>query len=159
VCSALCTTVAHNIAQNRPDNFPSYPPDNHPRSNDVYLREGGINQVSFFLQKTEKVTVCQQKNCIDIYFSPQATEDICYAKRPGNVSSNRHFLLSVLSFYLNCLISTVALPVENFWVHLKHFLQAGCSSCHPANSANVQWNGITGVHTSGNTRSLHAEWH
>ena len=25
VCIALCTTVAHNIAQNRPDNFPSYP--------------------------------------------------------------------------------------------------------------------------------------
>jgi len=26
VCIALCTTVVHNIAQNRPDNFPSYPP-------------------------------------------------------------------------------------------------------------------------------------
>jgi len=38
---ALCTIVAHNIAQNRPDNFPPYPPDNHHRSNDVYLREGG----------------------------------------------------------------------------------------------------------------------
>jgi len=29
VCIALCTTVTHNIAQNRPDNFLSYPPDNH----------------------------------------------------------------------------------------------------------------------------------
>jgi len=29
VCIALCTIVAHNIAQNRPDNFPPYPPDNH----------------------------------------------------------------------------------------------------------------------------------
>jgi len=27
VCIALCTIVAHNIAQNRPDNFPSYHPD------------------------------------------------------------------------------------------------------------------------------------
>ena len=26
VCIALCTIFAHNIAQNRPDNFPSYPP-------------------------------------------------------------------------------------------------------------------------------------
>ena len=26
VCIALCTIVAHNIAQNRPDTFPSYPP-------------------------------------------------------------------------------------------------------------------------------------
>jgi len=38
---ALCTIVAHNIAQNRPDNFPPYPPDNHHCSDDVYLREGG----------------------------------------------------------------------------------------------------------------------
>ena len=29
VCIALCTIVAHNIAQNRPDNFPPYPPDSH----------------------------------------------------------------------------------------------------------------------------------
>jgi len=41
VCIALCTIDAHNIAQNRPDNFPSNPPDNHHCSNDVYLREGG----------------------------------------------------------------------------------------------------------------------
>jgi len=41
VCIALCTIVVHNIAQNRPDNFPSYPPDNHHCSDDVYLREGG----------------------------------------------------------------------------------------------------------------------
>ena len=41
VCIALCTIVAHNIAQNRPDSFPSYSPDNHHCSDDVYLREGG----------------------------------------------------------------------------------------------------------------------
>jgi len=44
VCIALCTIVAHNIAQNRPDNFPPYPPDNHHCSDDVYLREGGGQQ-------------------------------------------------------------------------------------------------------------------
>jgi len=42
LCVALCTIVAHNIAQNRPDNFPSYPLDNHHCSDDVYLREGGV---------------------------------------------------------------------------------------------------------------------
>ena len=42
VCIALFTIVAQNIAQNRPDSFPPYPPDNHHISNDVYLREGGI---------------------------------------------------------------------------------------------------------------------
>jgi len=25
--TVLCTIVAHNIAQNRPDSFPPYPPD------------------------------------------------------------------------------------------------------------------------------------
>jgi len=39
VCSSLCTIVAHNTAQNRPDNFPSCPPDNHHCSDDGYLRE------------------------------------------------------------------------------------------------------------------------
>jgi len=38
---ALCKIVAHNIAQNRPDIFPSYPSDNHHCSDDVYLRERG----------------------------------------------------------------------------------------------------------------------
>jgi len=37
----MCVFIAHNIQQNRPDNFPSYPPDNHHCSDDVYLREGG----------------------------------------------------------------------------------------------------------------------
>ena len=36
VCIALCTIGAHNIAQNRPDSFPPYPPDNHHCSDDVY---------------------------------------------------------------------------------------------------------------------------
>ena len=43
---ALCTIVAHNIAQNRHDNFPSYPAENHHGSDDVYLREGGHALVS-----------------------------------------------------------------------------------------------------------------
>jgi len=37
---SLCTTVVHNTAQNRSDNFPSYPPDNHHSSDDVW-RGGG----------------------------------------------------------------------------------------------------------------------
>jgi len=41
VCSSLCTIVAHNTAQNRPDNFLSCPPDNHHCSDDVYLSERG----------------------------------------------------------------------------------------------------------------------
>ena len=43
VCIALCTNVAHNIAQNRPDSFPPYPPDDHHSSDDVYLTERVVN--------------------------------------------------------------------------------------------------------------------
>jgi len=39
-CSSLCTIVAHNTAQNRPDNFPSCPPDNRHCSDEWYLFEG-----------------------------------------------------------------------------------------------------------------------
>jgi len=42
VCSSLCTIVAHNTAQNRPDNFPSFPPDSHHCSGDVYLRDRAL---------------------------------------------------------------------------------------------------------------------
>jgi len=53
VCIALCTIVAHNIAQNRPDNFPSYPPDNHHCSDDVYLiRAIAVIRLSVFLDVT-----------------------------------------------------------------------------------------------------------
>jgi len=34
VCIALRTIVAYNIAQNRPDNFPSYPPDSDAKTDD-----------------------------------------------------------------------------------------------------------------------------
>jgi len=44
VCIALCTIVAHNIAQNRPDSFLPYRPDNHHIPDDVYLREGGLTK-------------------------------------------------------------------------------------------------------------------
>jgi len=37
VCIALCTIVAHNIAQNRPDSFLPYPPDNHHCSFELQL--------------------------------------------------------------------------------------------------------------------------
>ena len=40
VCISLCTIVAHNTAQNSCDNLPSYPPNNHHNSDDVYWRGG-----------------------------------------------------------------------------------------------------------------------
>ena len=43
VCIALCTIVAHNIAQNRPDSFPPYPPDDHHCSDDVYFEGRAVS--------------------------------------------------------------------------------------------------------------------
>ena len=40
VCIAQCIIIALNNAQNRPDNFPSYPPDNYHCFDDVYSMEG-----------------------------------------------------------------------------------------------------------------------
>ena len=60
VSIALCTIVAHNIAQNRPDNFPPYPPDNHHNSDDVYLREGGeMKSKSYMVRK-----ICNAHNVL-----------------------------------------------------------------------------------------------
>jgi len=71
VCIALCTIVAHNIAQNRPDNFPSYPPDNHHCSNDVYLREGGSTCVNNFCPRLlGSVTPCRIWTCDLFIASP-----------------------------------------------------------------------------------------
>jgi len=63
---ALCTNVAHNTAQNRPANFPSYLPDNHHCSDDVYSREGATNSVkslkntSIVFSIGSKSTSCQK---------------------------------------------------------------------------------------------------
>jgi len=48
----LCTTVVHNTEENSFDNCPSYPPDNHHSSDDVYWRQGShvtktLKQVQF----------------------------------------------------------------------------------------------------------------
>ena len=48
VCALHCAIVAHNIAQNRPDNFPPYPPDNHHCTDDVYLREAGGSTTNYW---------------------------------------------------------------------------------------------------------------
>jgi len=55
VCIALCTIVAHNIAQNRPDSFPPYPPENHHCSDDVDLREGGTIYKNYDTEKSEEL--------------------------------------------------------------------------------------------------------
>ena len=46
--------MAHNIAQNRRDSFPPYPPDDHHNSDDVYLREGGSGTGLNLIQRSGK---------------------------------------------------------------------------------------------------------
>jgi len=65
VCIALCTIAAHNIAQNRPNSFPPYPPDNHHISDDVYLREGG--KLSLIVNGTNNVKTFNGECLISSY--------------------------------------------------------------------------------------------
>jgi len=62
VCIALRTIVAHNIALNRPDSFPPHPPDIHHISDDVYLREGGLDDYDIntevYILGRERVQAC-----------------------------------------------------------------------------------------------------
>jgi len=37
-CAYHCTFAVNNTAQNSSDNFPSYPPDNHHSSDDIYWK-------------------------------------------------------------------------------------------------------------------------
>jgi len=53
VCTALCTTVAHNIAQNRPDNCPSYPPDNRHLPMMSIWRKGRCSPGKWLLQQRQ----------------------------------------------------------------------------------------------------------
>jgi len=41
VCAVHCVQLLHTILHRTADNFPSFPPDNHHCSDDVYLRERG----------------------------------------------------------------------------------------------------------------------
>ena len=71
MCNALCTIVAHNIAQNRPDSFPPYPPDNHHCSDDVYLREGGeqfLRQYSGSLPVQAYLVNSSAKEAITVHY-------------------------------------------------------------------------------------------
>jgi len=74
---ALCTIVAHNIAQNKPDNFPSYPPDNHHCSDDVYLREGDDYaqcRVHYSERRICQVPTCNDKSEVRTILSIQLYE-------------------------------------------------------------------------------------
>jgi len=51
VCVSLCTTVVHNTAQISSDKFPSYPPENHHISDDVYWRGVYLEKLTLSVSK------------------------------------------------------------------------------------------------------------
>jgi len=85
VCSSLCTSVAHNIAQNRSDNFPSCPPDNHHCSNDVYLRERG---------ELAHLEIDRSLSCL-IVFVREHFKTLC-ARKPSDVALLTNGIVSVV---------------------------------------------------------------
>ena len=83
VCIALCTIVAHNIAQNRPDSFPPYPPDNHHCSNDVYLRERGIHRRHRRKEWWTRILTFKFCDFLRIFQNFQKGVARCLCGRPG----------------------------------------------------------------------------
>ena len=89
VCIALCTIVAHNIAQNRPDNFPPYPPDNHHSSDDVYLREGGgVLNINIVVSVLQPIVIFDAQILTFVFFST------LNSITATNYARNRTFYLS-----------------------------------------------------------------
>ena len=78
VCIALCTIVAHNIAENRPDSFPPYPPDNHHISDDVYLREGGYDER--YRRQTDGRAIAYSEREREFTFDSEREHEFTFAK-------------------------------------------------------------------------------
>jgi len=55
MCASHCAQLLHTILH-RIDNFPSYPPDNHHCSDDVYLREGESHHQNVSVRATRSVS-------------------------------------------------------------------------------------------------------
>ena len=92
VCIALCTIVAHNIAQNRPDNFPSYPLDNHHCSGDVYLRGMGV----IFFRSPESIALPASATG---YYSNQQSEQKVTKDRSGHIpTTSLHYFCPWVTF-------------------------------------------------------------
>jgi len=92
VCISLCTIVAHNIAQNRPDNFPSYPPDNHHCSDDVCLSFSSL--------------VERSSRCKNIYFVRGNGGEVLWWSRLSVCLSVRRISLQSLARSLSIFLYT-----------------------------------------------------
>jgi len=119
VCTAQCTIVAHNIAQNRPDNFPPYPPDKHHCSDDVYLREVGTYTTTLsskFVTKSSVKIPSHLKRVAtlpcEIYntFFTQSSHHVVILSVPRPHCSMPNTLLPSGKSIL-CIVSDIAIPV------------------------------------------------
>ena len=90
VCIALCIIVAHNTTQNIPDNFPSYPPDNHHRSDDVYLREGVLFSGLLPQWKQYYFDHFSEREWVHVHYmlSPVRLSVVCNVRAPYSGGSN-----------------------------------------------------------------------
>ena len=70
VCIALCTIVAQNTAQNRPDNFPSCPPDNRRFVATDGCLAANAHQPSSFLRQCSRLDKQRQTDCANTMGDP-----------------------------------------------------------------------------------------
>jgi len=118
VCIALCTIiVAHNIAQNRPDNFPSYPPDDH-----LFLELLQVGNLGRAIEspdenlsgETKQIVGCPSCCQIDTVKARRGTETLSTMNR-----KNDPLALSFLSPQLTILLLTACTTVLRFTRRLK----------------------------------------
>jgi len=135
VCIALCTIVAHNIAQNRPDSFPPYPPDNHHISDDVYLREGGYGRKQYSSSNTQQ-SYHSWRNSITLTWL-SATCGKCYHFTVWNAghccnTSNRLTQQLVSGFsecYVNIAAPTITSPTNLWMTNITFLSPQKCFIC------------------------------
>ena len=108
VCIALCTIVAHNTAHSRPDNFPSYPPDNHHCSDDVCSREGRRNGAYHDCNISATATLqpwyTEQRKLTEVSLQPVKASKVL----PNIV---RSFQFSINHPLISCSLPTAIIPI------------------------------------------------
>jgi len=124
VCIALCTIVAHNIAQNRPDSFSPYPRDDHHSSDDVYLREGGARpDVRSWCCSQYKTTKPQNKSHTNHCDSVPPVDVFCWWADSHTTQNHvpthkkqysvHHLLSLILQYFLTDKLATSSITLNH----------------------------------------------
>ena len=87
VCIALCTIVAHNITQNRPDSFPPYPPELEERiaaSEAMLAQKEGVGSLRDSDDRDEQKKSEMRQNNMIIYHVDEIDSEWAEDRKAGD---------------------------------------------------------------------------